>query len=51
MRRPAAEELSILAENLGLAEIVALTWARDEEGRRRSYELLASVFGLKHNAV
>src|SRR5690606_264520 len=36
-----------LADELGLEEVVILTWSHDPAARRRSYELLAREFGLK----
>ena len=44
-----AEKLNTLAENLGIDEIVVLTWAYDEADRRHSYELLSGAFDLKSN--
>jgi alkanesulfonate monooxygenase SsuD/methylene tetrahydromethanopterin reductase-like flavin-dependent oxidoreductase (luciferase family) len=35
-----------LAAQLGIEEIVVLTWSHDPVARRRSYELLAAEFGL-----
>lgn len=35
-----------LADKLGIAEIVVLTWSHDPVARRRSYELLAEEFKL-----
>jgi alkanesulfonate monooxygenase SsuD/methylene tetrahydromethanopterin reductase-like flavin-dependent oxidoreductase (luciferase family) len=39
--------LRTLADELGLEEIVILTWSHDPAARRRSYELLAREFELK----
>src|SRR5690606_30798510 len=45
---PAAvgQRIRDLATQLGLDEIVVLTWSHDPAARRRSYELLAREFGL-----
>jgi luciferase family oxidoreductase group 1 len=41
-----AARLTELAQRLALDEIVIVTWTHDPAPRRRSYELLAEVFGL-----
>jgi alkanesulfonate monooxygenase SsuD/methylene tetrahydromethanopterin reductase-like flavin-dependent oxidoreductase (luciferase family) len=41
-----AERLRALAARLQIEEIVINTWSFDPEARRRSYTLLAGVFGL-----
>lgn len=41
-----SERLRHLAEDLGVDELVVLTWTYDFEARRHSYELLAQAFGL-----
>ncbi len=44
-----AKRLETLARQLELDEIVINTWTYDPEARKRSYELLGGVFGLKRN--
>jgi luciferase family oxidoreductase group 1 len=39
-------QLTALADGLGLDELVVVTWTYDAAPRHRSYELLASAFGL-----
>jgi luciferase family oxidoreductase group 1 len=41
-----AEQIRALAGRLDLKEVAVVTWAHDEEVRRRSYELLAKEFGM-----
>jgi hypothetical protein len=41
-----AARLVLLAQQLGLDEIVINTWTHDPEARKRSYELLAREFEL-----
>jgi alkanesulfonate monooxygenase SsuD/methylene tetrahydromethanopterin reductase-like flavin-dependent oxidoreductase (luciferase family) len=41
-----AERLRALAARLQIEEMVINTWTFDPEARRRSYTLLAQVFGL-----
>jgi len=41
-----ASRLRELAQRLGLDELVIVTWTFDVAPRLRSYELLASAFGL-----
>ncbi|MEO8538058.1 MAG: LLM class flavin-dependent oxidoreductase [Betaproteobacteria bacterium] len=41
-----AARLTELAQRLALEELVVVTWTYDAAARRRSYELLASAFGL-----
>ena len=41
-----AASLTALAQRLELSELVVNTWTFDPAARRRSYELLAAVFGL-----
>jgi luciferase family oxidoreductase group 1 len=41
-----ADKLHALASHFALDELVIVTWTYDPEPRRRSYELLAKVFGL-----
>ncbi|UUX51606.1 LLM class flavin-dependent oxidoreductase [Nisaea acidiphila] len=41
-----AEKIRALAERLRIEEVAVVTWAYDEEARRRSYELIASEFGM-----
>jgi luciferase family oxidoreductase group 1 len=41
-----AEKLTELAKRLALDELVIVTWTYDAAPRRRSYELLAEMFGL-----
>ena len=45
-RMSAPERLRALAARLQIEEIVINTWTFDPEARRRSYALLAEVFGL-----
>jgi len=40
------ERVAALADELGVEEIAVVTWAYDEEVRRRSYHLLAQAAGL-----
>lgn len=40
------EKISVLAQQLGLDEIVINTWAFDPMARRRSYELIAKAAGM-----
>jgi luciferase family oxidoreductase group 1 len=42
-----AAALTVLAKRFDLDEIVINTWTFDPAARRRSYELLAAVFGLR----
>ncbi len=42
--RQVADKLRLLADTLGVEELVVITWAHSPEARRRSYELLASEF-------
>ncbi|MEZ5843939.1 MAG: LLM class flavin-dependent oxidoreductase [Hyphomicrobiaceae bacterium] len=44
--RNVADRLRAMAADLGLDEIVVLTWAHDPEARRTSYRLLSREFGL-----
>ena len=41
-----AAEIRALARELGVSEVAVVTWAHDEEARRRSYTLLAKAFEL-----
>jgi luciferase family oxidoreductase group 1 len=41
-----AAKLRTLAEELGVDELVVITWTWDVAAQRRSYELLAQAFGL-----
>lgn len=41
------EKICAISAELGVEEIVVLTWSHDPAARRRSYELLAKEFGLK----
>jgi alkanesulfonate monooxygenase SsuD/methylene tetrahydromethanopterin reductase-like flavin-dependent oxidoreductase (luciferase family) len=41
-----ADRLRALADQLGLDEIVVITWTWDPLAQRRSYELLAREFAL-----
>ncbi|UCH74135.1 MAG: LLM class flavin-dependent oxidoreductase [Rhodospirillales bacterium] len=41
-----ATRIRATAEESGAAEVAIVTWAHDEDVRRRSYELLAQEFGL-----
>jgi luciferase family oxidoreductase group 1 len=43
-----AEKLTELAKRLALDELVIVTWTYDAAPRRRSYELLAEMFGLSN---
>ena len=45
------EQLSLIATELGLDEIMAVTVVHDHEARRRSYELLAQAFDLEPEFV
>jgi alkanesulfonate monooxygenase SsuD/methylene tetrahydromethanopterin reductase-like flavin-dependent oxidoreductase (luciferase family) len=39
-----AAKLRVLANTLGVDELVVITWTHDPAARRRSYELLAREF-------
>ena len=43
-------KLDALAAQLGLEELVVVTWTYDPEPRHRSYEILADAFGLTRSA-
>ncbi|MCD6077748.1 MAG: hypothetical protein K0R89_1686 [Ramlibacter sp.] len=44
--RQVAAKLRVLAGELGVQELVVITWAWDPQAQRRSYELLAREFAL-----
>ena len=41
------KRIRTLAQELGIDEVVVLTWSHDPAARRRSYELLANEFALR----
>ncbi len=49
-RERVRDEIEQLARDYGAGEVIVVTITHDHEARRRSYELVASAFGLMADA-